>query len=346
MKKLLSICLVVSAFAVKAQTWNTEEQYIQRFAPYAVEEMELYKVPASITLAQGLIETAGGQSRLAQEGKNHFGIKCKETWTGKTMSHTDDAPNECFRVYDSPRDSYRDHSLFLTTRKHYSPLFLLDVKDYKAWAYGLKRSGYATNPSYAPALIRKIEQYRLYEFDNISSDKVYATLLNRYPDLKNDAVFMAQVSQNKKNKDIPVQTVVYQEPKKKAEETKLVTPQAILDNILVKNHPNGDLKFIVIPEKIDLSYISQKYGVSVSRLMKYNELDGTQLQKNQIVFLESKNSSGNQKTYNAKTGETMYDISQKFAIKLAKLYKKNRMSFGEQPVAGQLVYLDSKKPRN
>ena len=153
---------------------------------------------------------------------------------------------------------------------------------------------------------------------------------------------MAQVSQNKKNKDIPVQTVVYQEPKKKAEETRLVTPQAILDNILVKNHPNGDLKFIVIPEKIDLSYISQKYGVSVSRLMKYNELDGTQLQKNQIVFLESKNSSGNQKTYNAKTGETMYDISQKFAIKLAKLYKKNRMSFGEQPVAGQLVYLDSK----
>ena len=349
MKKIVSICLFVSAFAVNAQVWKTEDQYIQKFAPYAVEEMELYKIPASITLAQGLLETAGGQSRLAQEGKNHFGIKCKETWTGKTMSHTDDAPNECFRVYESPKDSYRDHSLFLTQRKHYSPLFMLNVKDYKAWAYGLKKAGYATNPSYAPALIRKIEQYRLYEFDNTSSSNVYATLLNMYPDLKNDAVFMAQANPGKKVDNVvavPVEQKVYAQVDNTKNTKKLTTPQAILDNILVKNHPNGDVKFIVVPEKIDLSYISKKYGVSEKKLMKYNELSSSQLDKNQIVFLESKKSSGNQKTYNAKIGETMYDISQKFAIKLDKLYRKNRMDFGQQPSAGQLVYLDSKKPRN
>ena len=99
MKKLLAIGFVCVLGFAKAQTWKTEDQYIQKFAPYAVEEMEKYKIPASITLAQGLLETGGGQSRLAQLGKNHFGIKCKEEWTGKTMKHTDDAPNECFRVY-------------------------------------------------------------------------------------------------------------------------------------------------------------------------------------------------------------------------------------------------------
>ena len=97
-----------------AQEWKTDDQYIQNFAKYAVEEMEKYKIPASIKLAQGILETGGGQSRLAREGKNHFGIKCKEEWTGKTMKHTDDAPKECFRVYDNPWESYRDHSLFLS----------------------------------------------------------------------------------------------------------------------------------------------------------------------------------------------------------------------------------------
>lgn len=141
MKRLfLSISLLVlSKFS--AQGWATEDQYIQRFAKYAVEEMEKYKIPASITLAQGLLETGGGQSRLAQEGKNHFGIKCKEDWTGKTMKHTDDAPNECFRVYDDPRQSYEDHSIFLSTRKYYANLFKLDMKDYRAWAHGLKKQG-------------------------------------------------------------------------------------------------------------------------------------------------------------------------------------------------------------
>ena len=157
MKKLLAIGFVCVLGFAKAQTWKTEDQYIQKFAPYAVEEMEKYKIPASITLAQGLLETGGGQSRLAQLGKNHFGIKCKEEWTGKTMKHTDDSPNECFRVYEDPKQSYEDHSIFLATRKYYTKLFDLNPKDYKAWAHGLKKAGYATNPRYAYILIDKIE---------------------------------------------------------------------------------------------------------------------------------------------------------------------------------------------
>jgi len=166
MKKLLCLLSVAGlGLFSHAQDWKTDDQYIQNFAKYAVEEMELYKIPASIKLAQGILETGGGQSRLAKEGKNHFGIKCKENWTGKTMKHTDDAPNECFRVYDDPRESYRDHSLFLTTRKYYVGLFKLDIKDYKGWAYGLKKAGYATDPTYAQKIITVIETYHLEQYD-------------------------------------------------------------------------------------------------------------------------------------------------------------------------------------
>lgn len=185
--KNLIFFTVFSLFSyMKSQTWSTEEQYIQQFALYAVEEMEKYQIPASITLAQGLLETGGGQSRLAKEGKNHFGIKCKKGWTGRTMSHTDNVPDECFRVYDSVRESYEDHSKFLKFRSYYQSLFMLDPKDYKAWARGLKKAGYATNPRYARILIKKIEQHRLYEFDNISSKEVTNTLLKLYPDFKNN----------------------------------------------------------------------------------------------------------------------------------------------------------------
>ena len=133
MKKIFIIPLLLVISFFSAQGWKTEDQYIQKFAQYAVEEMEKYNIPASITLAQGLLETGGGQSILAQQGNNHFGIKCKEDWTGRTMKYTDDAPNECFRVYEDPRDSYEDHSKFLSNRPYYKGLFQLDPKDYKSW---------------------------------------------------------------------------------------------------------------------------------------------------------------------------------------------------------------------
>ncbi len=354
MRKLFGIGLLCVLGFVKAQTWKTEDQYIQKFAPYAVEEMEKYKIPASITLAQGLLETGGGQSRLAQLGKNHFGIKCKEDWTGKTMSHTDDAPNECFRVYEDPKQSYEDHSIFLATRKYYTKLFDLDPKDYKAWAHGLKKAGYATNPRYAYILIDKIEKYKLYEFDNTTKDEVYYAILKLYPSLNSDAVFMAQLSQEKQNEKVvpPTIKVAYTQDsyaKQQAKVAQIIDDKSkanLLKNILVKNHPNGDLKFFVMPVDANVSDISKKFGISESRLMKYNELENPELSKNDIIFLEGKKSSGNKETYKAGIGETMHDIAQKFGIKLKKLYSKNRMEAGEEPRAGQLIYLQSKKPRS
>jgi len=349
MKKIFFAFALLIIAKFHAQTWKTDDQYIQKFAPYAVEEMEKYKIPASITLAQGLLETGGGQSRLAQQGNNHFGIKCKEDWTGRTMSHTDDAPNECFRVYDDPRQSYEDHSKFLAYRKYYVNLFKLDEKDYKSWAHGLKKAGYATNPRYAYILIDKIEKYKLYEFDKTNSKEVLYAVLKMYPDLKNDRIFMAQLDQSTASSKpvtvkVPYEQTSYAKQQKKVE--KIVTKAETLNSILIKSHPNGGRKFVIIPDDVALASISKKYGITESRLMKWNELDGTQLRRNDILFLESKASTGNVATYKTQVGESMHDIAQKFGIKLKKLYAKNRMDFGQQPKAGQIIYLQSKKPRS
>lgn len=349
MKRMLFLTGLLILSKLNAQTWVTEEQYIQRFAGYAVEEMEKYKIPASITLAQGLLETGGGQSRLAQQGNNHFGIKCKEEWTGKTMSHTDDAPNECFRVYDDPKQSYEDHSIFLATRKFYARLFDLDIKDYKAWAHGLKKSGYATNPKYAYILIKKIEKYRLYEYDNATSKDVLTTILNQFPDLKEDREFLAKYEPKEVKK---ILTIAKAEPKKEVKKEPIEVKERvkskyeILNSMLVLNHPNGGLKYVVLPEDTNISFLANKFGISESRLMKWNDLERSELKKNAIVFLESKNSDGNVDIYKAESGEDMYSISQKFAVKLHKLYAKNRMDDGQNPSAGQLIYLKDKKPRN
>lgn len=345
---LLISLLVLSKFS--AQTWATEDQYIQKFAQYAVEEMEKYKIPASITLAQGLLETGGGQSRLAQEGKNHFGIKCKEDWTGKTMKHTDDAPNECFRVYDDPKQSYEDHSIFLATRKYYTNLFNLDMKDYKAWAHGLKKAGYATNPRYASILIGKIEKYKLYEFDDVSSKEVLYAVLKKYPSLKDDRTFMASLEPSKTPKKEPVTLKVPYKPTSYAQQQKRVerikSTTEILNSILIKTHPNGGLKYVVIPADTNIHLIANKFKISDSKLIKWNDLQSDVLKKDDIVFLESKNSDGNTPTYKAESGEDMHDIAQKFGVKLNKLYAKNRMDEGQKPSAGQLIYLIDKKPRN
>lgn len=138
--------------------------YVQEFAPIAQEEMQLYKIPASITLAQGILESGAGEGELTRKANNHFGIKC-HGWTGGSVYHDDDRSQECFRKYKDPKYSYRDHSLFLTERKRYSALFDLDITDYKAWAHGLREAGYATDRRYPEKLISLIERYQLYLYD-------------------------------------------------------------------------------------------------------------------------------------------------------------------------------------
>lgn len=158
------IMMTVISLGLNAAT-DYYQNYIDNYAEIAVAEQKAHGIPASITLAQGLLESAAGRSTLATKGNNHFGIKCHSTWSGDTLLRNDDAPNECFRMYASAQESFADHSQFLL-RKRYQPLFDLDVTDYASWAHGLKKCGYATDPNYAIRLIAIIERYSLYMFDS------------------------------------------------------------------------------------------------------------------------------------------------------------------------------------
>lgn len=164
-RMLIALCALLGLVGLVAADDTPQERYIKKYSQMAVQEMIRSGVPASITLAQGMLESGNGLSKLATKGNNHFGIKCHKGWEGKTMRVDDDAPNECFRVYASVADSYKDHSDFLRYRDRYKFLFDLERTDYKGWAYGLKKAGYATDPGYPTKLIKYIEDYELYRFD-------------------------------------------------------------------------------------------------------------------------------------------------------------------------------------
>ena len=165
-KHIIYLLLLVVGLSVQAQPRNKQyEEYIKKYRDIAVREMKRYHIPASITLAQGLLESGAGQSTLARKSNNHFGIKCGGDWNGRTVSHDDDARGECFRAYKHAEESYEDHSKFLAGRPRYAGLFKLKITDYKGWAHGLKKTGYATNPRYADQLIGIIELYDLHKYD-------------------------------------------------------------------------------------------------------------------------------------------------------------------------------------
>ena len=169
---LFLVIILVSSCSSLKQTTNNESSvedkiniYIKKYAPAATKNMRFFKIPASITLAQGILESGYGEGTLAKNANNHFGIKCHKDWKGKSIKHDDDEKNECFRSYKNPLRSYRDHSLFLVDRDRYSSLFELNRKDYRGWAIGLKAAGYATDPKYADKLISLIERFKLTRFD-------------------------------------------------------------------------------------------------------------------------------------------------------------------------------------
>ena len=188
---ILQLLMVLPALG--EERMDSYEAYIDKYYRIAQEQQRLYGIPASITLAQGLLESAAGGSKLAVAARNHFGIKCGNDWTGKTVSHDDDARGECFRAYKHAKQSYEDHSKFLAGRPRYASLFKLKITDYKGWARGLKKAGYATNPRYAEQLIDIIELYELHKYD----EKDYLKWVKNNPNphqtyIANDLLYAAQ----------------------------------------------------------------------------------------------------------------------------------------------------------
>ncbi|MDR0659537.1 MAG: glucosaminidase domain-containing protein [Prevotellaceae bacterium] len=307
---ILSLFAVLP-FTVNAQRYAARTEYIEKYKDIAIREMKDYGIPASITLAQACLESGDGKSRLAKEANNHFGIKCHNDWTGKKIYHDDDAKGECFRVYSHAEESFKDHSVFLKYRQRYASLFDLNPKDYKAWAHGLKKAGYATNPQYAQILIKIIEEYELYKYDG-------------------------EVPRSEIKLDTPRQTV----------ETK--TGVVDIDNFVVKFgrevYTNNGIKFILAKRQDTYSRIADEFGLTRQKLMAYNDLDdNATIKEGDVIFVQRKKGKASRRypVHIVEAGETMHSISQLYGIKLSTLYKKNRMdmSRGEQPVSGQELYL-------
>jgi LysM repeat protein len=311
MKKLIFIVagllLCVVSFAQKI----TPDEYINTYRNIAIEEMKRSGIPASVTLAQGILETECGNSDLVKRSNNHFGIKCKSTWTGESVKHTDDAPNECFRKYSRPEDSYKDHSDYLKTSARYASLFQLDRSDYKGWAYGLKKAGYATNPRYPQIVISNIEKYNLQQYDHLTTEPIDNIAITKVVDVQKPAVPVVA------NAGI----------------------STIQNSIKLKTKLNG-LKAIVAPKGTSLLAIATLADVDLGKLLEYNDLtkDGL-LADEQIIYLEKKPKQGNRDYYIALQKETMYDIAQNNAVQLKYLSQFNNMNGTETVQKGTKVKL-------
>ena len=304
MKKFLSLPLFALALSSPLSAQTVQEAYIEKYAPVAVREMQRSGIPASITLAQGLLESGAGKSALAAKGNNHFGIKCHNNWTGKTMRVDDDAPKECFRVYSSAEESFRDHSDFLRYRDRYKFLFDLEPTDYKGWAYGLRKAGYATDPSYASKLIKYIETYRLYRFDSMSSGESVS---------------------------VPESPRSMEEPKKvdsgpQSSEEYTFSLSRLMYSL------NG-VPFVYSTEGESYGSIADSYGLKLSRILKYNDLDAAASDPapGSIVYLKAKKSrsaKGLDKYIVEEDGTDIREISQRFGVKLSSLLKRNKLAGG------------------
>jgi LysM repeat protein len=308
---LLLTFLPLALFSQNTAFDEAVKKYIATYHKIAVEEMVIFKIPASITLAQGIFESNAGRSNLATIANNHFGIKCHKEWKGPTFIQDDETKNECFRKYDNPEESFRDHSSFLTQRDRYKPLFLLDITDYKAWAKGLKQAGYATNPKYADLLIKQIETYALYRFDDPMYTRAFEDSVARLIPV------VAQTVEKKKEFEVlrpgPAKHMVYG-----------------INGLQLTLALKGD----TWKSLAKLFYLSEK------KLLKFNDLKkGAKLVPGQLVFLETKAKTGSVNHYVVREGETMYTISQQNGIQLKLLYKMNTIKPGTQLRAGQELIL-------
>lgn len=287
---IFSLFVILTNCGIYSQTM-TVKQYIDSFKNIAMIEMIEHKIPASITLAQGILESGSGNSRLAKLGNNHFGIKCKKEWTGCTILEDDDALQECFRCYNNPKESYRDHSLFLKNNKRYAALFTMSISDYKAWANGLLSAGYATNMKYADLLIGSIERNKLAQYDSL--------VLNGY---------------NPYNHQMP----------------------ANIDVV------NNKVPYTVVQPNQTIEKIAVDLDKTEKKIIKYNDLKNHQIVPGDVIYLRPKKRKASVENHTVVLGDNMWLISQKYAIKLNVLYKKNKMEMGTEPKPGSVLELQGK----
>ena len=318
MRKLYLLFLLLPLASMAQRI--TPEDYIETYKDIAMQEMREHKIPASITLAQGLLESGAGNSALAREAKNHFGIKCHKGWEGDTYIMDDDEKNECFRKYDNPEESFRDHSEFLCGRSRYSALFELDITDYEGWAKGLKAAGYATNPKYAQLLIDRIKLYDLTKYDQIAlGERVDDNLL---PDIAPEDELLE---------------LAYSPSDRSAFE--------LVDMTEGKRfiYENNKVRFIFAKEGETPEQIAEACGIKVKNLCEYNLLkrpDEMVFHSGDVVYISRlRNSNWKAKKHFVEQGETLRDIALRFAVKPEKILKKNNLKEDTRLSVGQEIWL-------
>lgn len=302
---LISILLSIAGFASAQTMHKAYLDYIVKYSDLAVEQQQLHRIPASIKLAQGLLESAAGVGELARISNNHFGIKCSN-WTGERVYADDDAKGECFRKYRNVRESYEDHSMFLVNRPRYSGLFNLEPTDYIGWAHGLKSAGYATDPNYARKLIKLIEDYDLHKYD-----------LGRTADMR--------IADSKENAETYTWSTVS------------VTT--------LKGHEiyrNNGVKCVFSEAGDTFASIANEFNLSEKRILSNNDLTVTrELEPGTVVYLAPKRRTASTEfqTHTVKDGESLYRISQKYGMKLKSLYDLNNIPYNKGAELNQVLKL-------
>lgn len=358
---LLSV-LLLSAVAQNSSVKERTEAYINNYKDLAIQEMLRTGVPASIKLAQGILESQFGESTLAKNANNHFGIKCKTEWTGDKIYQDDDARGECFRVYKSAEESYRDHSDFLKTRPHYSFLFKLEPTDITGWAYGLKRAGYATNKTYPERLLRVIEDYQLHQYtlqgiammDNKTTPivaPVQSTIVTNpvveqpaVPAIKNEIQKPATVKEETETPQTEQQTINPIVEKSKATEEKI---DSVTEKKKSPTYPEGiftinHTRAIHVKEGTSLLALAHQYDISLSKLFEFNELPEFDIMDmDRVLFIEKKQKKGASDYHEVAAGETIHDICQKEGIRMESLLEYNKLKKDSQLSAGQKLFLRS-----
>ncbi len=302
----------------------TREEYIDRYKSIAVAQMERYGIPASITMAQGILESDSGNSRLSLESNNHFGIKCKRNWTGLKVYHDDDAKDECFRAYESVEASYHDHAVFLDTQPRYDSLFAYSATDYKSWARGLKAAGYATAPDYAQRLVRLIESHKLYLLDQPDGERLYASGVRGKSDP--DEWFSSQSSVSGHGT--------------------LFDPDNFRVTINAHEGYNvyatNGVHYVLAKENDTFESIGKKFRISAGNLRKFNDLKRSrrvQPAAGDVIYIERKKAGwgGNARQHICREGETAHAVGQSYAIRTRSLEKLNRLKKGVRLESGREI---------
>lgn len=318
--------------------------YIDQYKEVAIQKMYEYKIPASITIAQGIFESACGKSHLAADGNNHFGIKCHQDWTGDTILIDDDELQECFRKYDNAMDSYTDHSLYLTNKRRYANLFQLDIMDYASWARTLKADGYATNPQYADRLIGLIERLGLAQLDTLYQERLAAGYFTGDTTaIVADRPVKPQPTLAEKPKPTLAEKI-NQPAKVEKVETKPVTrptpTQPKVFTAIGNDYPAGNSPFsyrkvfennhtyFVIAKKGDTyETIAEDVQVDAESLRKFNDVDKATNQpvENEIVYVEAKAKNNITRIHTVQAGETLRYIAQRYGVQLHYIFKYNNL---------------------